>query len=252
MFTNVKCGKKPARHDKRTLALANYVNASVLPTPPDTLDYTTKITNLSVMLNNSLGDCTAAGCGHIRQAWTANNGVQQVWTDPQIQQIYSWTGGYDPNNPAGTDNGAVEIDVLNYWRKTGFFGDQIAGFMALEPQNNLHVKQSIMLFGGVYIGVGLPLSAQKQAVWHVTPGGADGDSTPGSWGGHCMVICSYNATGPIFITWGEYQQATWGWYNAYCDEAYALLSSDWATTNKVAPSGFNFTNLQADLALVTK
>lgn len=251
MFQTVKCGKKSARHDKRTLALANYVNASILPNPPDNLDYTTKITNLGIMLNNSLGDCTAAGVGHIRQAWTANNGSQQIWTDDQIRQIYSLTSGYIPGNDL-TDNGAVELDVLNYWRKTGFFGDQIAGFMALEPQNNLHIKQSVMLFGGVYVGVGLPVSAQNQTVWHVTPGGADGDSTISSWGGHCLIICSYNITGPIYLTWGKYQQATWGWHNTYCDESYALLSSDWAAPNKVAPSGFSFDNLKSDLVLVTR
>lgn len=248
MFATYKCGKLPPKHDKRTLAMANYVSGS-LAAPPDKIDYDSKITNLGIMLNNSLGCCTASGVGHLRQTWTANNNVQQIWTDDQIQKIYSLTGGYIPGNDL-TDNGAIELDVLNYWRQTGFFGDQITAFMTLEPQNVLHIKQAIQLFGGIYGGFALPKSAQNQTVFHVTPGGSDGDAAPGSWGGHCMVACSYNAIGPIMITWGKFVQCTWQWWNVYCDESYPILSSDWAQPNKVAPSGFNLDNLKADLQLV--
>lgn len=244
-----KLGKQTARHDKRTLALANYVSGS-LPAPPDSIDYTTKITNLGIMLNNQLGDCTAAGCGHLRQTWTAANSNQQIWTDDQIVKIYSLTAGYVPGNDL-TDNGAVEIDVLNYWRQTGFFGNQITAYMALEPNNSLHIKQSIQLFGGVYGGFALPKSAQNQTVFHVSPGGTDGDATAGSWGGHCMVAIAYNHIGPIVITWGILKQLTWSWWNAYCDESYACLSSEWAAPGVLAPSGFSLDNLRADLQLVT-
>jgi hypothetical protein len=244
-----KLGKQAARHDKRTLMMANYVTGS-LPAPPDAIDYTKQITNLGVMLNNQLGDCTAAGVGHLRQAWTATNGNQKIWGDDQIQTIYSLTGGYVPGNDL-TDNGAVEIDVLNYWRQTGFYGDQITAYMALEPNNSLHIKQAIQLFGGVYGGYALPKSAQNQTVFHLSPGGTAGDASPGSWGGHCMVACAYNHIGPIVITWGIFKQTTWQWWNAYCDESYAILSSDWAAPGVLAPSGLSLNNLKADLQLVT-
>ena len=39
-----------------------------------------------------------------------------------------------------TDRGAVELDVLRYWRKTGIGGTKIDAFMALEPKNHLHVQ----------------------------------------------------------------------------------------------------------------
>jgi hypothetical protein len=244
-----KLGKQAARHDKRTLAMANYVSGTLAP-PRVSVDYDSKITNLGIMLNNQLGDCTAAGVGHLRQAWTANNGNQQIWTDDQIVNIYSLTGGYVVGN-ALTDSGAVEIDVLNYWRQTGFFGDQITAYMALEPNNSLHIKQAIQLFGGVYGGFALPLSAQNQTVFHITPGGTNGNATPGSWGGHCMVACAYNHIGPIVITWGILKQTTWAWWAAYCDESYALLSSDWAAPGVLAPSGFDLVTLKTDLQLVT-
>jgi hypothetical protein len=45
---------------------------------------------------------------------------------------------------------------------------------------------------------------------------------------------------------------SWQFYDAYMDEAFAVLSADWINT-KVgsAPSGFNMTALQQDLAQVT-
>jgi hypothetical protein len=38
---------------------------------------------------------------------------------------------------------------------------------------------------------------------------------------------------------------TWGFWDAYCDEAYACLSRDWAAAR--APSGFDWAALDADL-----
>ncbi len=39
---------------------------------------------------------------------------------------------------------------------------------------------------------------------------------------------------------------TWAFWDAYCDEAYACLSKDWAVAAR-APSGFDWTALDADL-----
>lgn len=41
---------------------------------------------------------------------------------------------------------------------------------------------------------------------------------------------------------------TWIFWDSYCDEAYAILSSDYVTEKKVTPPGFNLPQLQADLA----
>ena len=247
--SNMKLGKALPKHDPRTLALANYLTADA-PTPPDATNNLAKVTNLGMMLNDQLGDCTCATVGHIIQVDTANNGNQIVLPDSAILSLYEASCGYDPTN-VFSDQGGVELNVLNYWRQTGVAGHKLDAFASLEPQNQLHVKQSIWLFGSAYIGVALPKSAQNQDVWHVTPGGTQGDATPRSWGGHAIPIVDYNAIGPICITWGAPKQMTWGWYFVYCDEAYAPLAiNDW-TTNGTAPNGFNVASLAADLKAVT-
>ena len=90
--------------------------------------------------------------------------------------------GYNPKTGAN-DNGAVEIDVLNYWRQSGIAGHKIAAYMALEPSNHTHIMDSVYIFEGCYIGLQLPVSAQDQVKnhqpWSVPPGGAIGDGKPG-------------------------------------------------------------------------
>ena len=41
---------------------------------------------------------------------------------------------------------------------------------------------------------------------------------------------------------------TWSFWEAYCDEAYAILSTDYLGGTMTTPQGFNMQQLQADLA----
>jgi len=245
-----KLGKKPAQHDPRTLQMANYLG---LPQVPPARDWTVKAAaNWGMMLNDQLGDCTCAAMGHLTQAWSANAGANEITLpDQAILKAYEAVGGYKPGDPS-TDRGAVELDVLKYWRKTGVGGHKITAFVALEPKNHAHVQAAVDLFGGSYIGVSLPVSAQKQKVWSVPPGGATGSGAPGSWGGHAVVIEAYDAQGLTCITWGQKKRMTWSFWDTYCDEAYAVLSEElWVQKNKPAPSGFDLAALEADLKEVT-
>ena len=163
--SGLKLGKKPAHHDPRTLQMANYLE---LPAIPPAQDWTKKAaSSWGMMLNDKLGDCTCAAVGHIIQAWTANAGPKEVvLPDQTILKTYEAVTGYKPSEPS-TDRGAVELDVLKYWRKTGVGGYKIDAFVALEPRNHAHIQAAVDLFGGSYIGLALPLSAQTQKVWSV-------------------------------------------------------------------------------------
>ncbi len=52
------------------------------------------------------------------------------------------------------------------------------------------------------------------------------------------------------VTWGTVKAMSWGFYGTYCDEAYAVLSRDFLA-NRKTPAGFDFEQLQADLAVIT-
>ena len=194
-----------------------------------------------------MGDCTCAAVGHAIQTWTANAGEQFIPSDNTILQLYEKSCGYDPNNPA-TDQGGVETTVLGYWKSNPVAGHALDAFASVDPHNVVEIKQAVVCMGVVYIGVALPISAQTQDVWDVTDPHLQGDSAPGSWGGHAVVVVGYNSRGPLVITWGKVLQMTWAFWLAYCDEAYALLSKDWLAKNGVSPSGFNYAQLEADMA----
>lgn len=246
----VKLGKQAARHDDRTLQFSNYMKATAPPAPPKVEDWTKKVQNWPMMLNDQIGDCTCACAGHMIEEWTAYaHAPGYTPADPQILQAYEAVGGYKPEDPS-TDQGAVILDVLNYWRQTGIAGHPIQSYVGIDPKNHSEVEDAVYLFGNCYIGVQLPLSAQNQRVWSVPPGGPTGQGAPGSWGGHAIPIVEYDSRGVTVITWGAKKRVTWSFLDTYCDEAYAVLSADWIAANNQAPSNFDLAQLQADLSAI--
>ncbi len=240
-----KLGRKAVKTDTRTLKLARY-RTEALPAPPPERDWTRGVTDWGMMLNDSLGDCTIAGCGHAIQVWSLNEATEETVDDTDIEEAYSEWDGYVPGDPS-TDQGGVELDVLTDWRNDGFAGHELVGFAAANVANLFEIREAINLFGGVYIGLGLPLTAQNQTKWDVVPDDGTGNSAAGSWGGHCVFVAAYDQESFTCITWGAPKKMTVAFWQAYCDEAYALFGADWMNT-KGSPSGFDEAQLLADLA----
>jgi hypothetical protein len=245
-LSSLKLGRKSIKTDSRTLAFGRYLTAE-LPAPPPSIDWTKGITQWGMMLNDRIGDCTIAGVGHAIQVFTANTSVMATVPDSTIQQYYAQWDGYVPGDPS-TDSGGVELDVLNDWRQQGFAGNVLLAFADPQPASLVEIRQSIALFGGVYIGLSLPLTAQSQDVWDVVKRGR-ASAVPGSWGGHCVFVPKYDEKSFTCITWGQLKTMTIPFWNKYCDEAHTLLAQDWLTA-KGAPSGFNQEQLAADLQAI--
>jgi hypothetical protein len=242
----MKLGRKAVKTDSRTLRLARYL-APALPAPPTACDWTHGIANWGMMLNDQLGCCTIAGCAHAVQVWSANTGKTITLPDATVESYYEQWDGYNPQHP-NTDRGGFELDVLKNWRQQGLAGNALLAFADPQAANLDEVRQSIALFGGVYIGLSLPLTAQKQEVWDVVNhAGAKG--RPGSWGGHCVFVPKYDGQSFTCITWGGLKTMTVAFWNTYCDEAHALLGQDWLAANG-SPSGFNQAQLVADLGAI--
>ena len=245
MIPIMKLGKLAPKHDMRIPMLAKYTAG--LPAAPAQIDWGAGIMDWGVMDNDTLGDCTCAGVGHAIQVWTLRSSDKMVTLpDSEIVGLYE-KFGYVPGN-ASTDNGAVETDVLKYWLKNPVDGHGLAGFVSLQPHDITDIKDAIWLFGGAYIGVALPLTAQGQKEWLVTPEGLSGNGAPGSWGGHCIYVTGYDARFVSFISWGIPMRMSWNFWWAYCDEAYGLLSADWLEKSGEAPSGFDRAALTAGMA----
>ena len=241
-----RLGKQDPKHDPRTFQLASYLTDE-LPPAPAQASWAKKVKDWGMLGNDRYGDCVPAGALHLAQNWTAYASTEYVPAEQEALDAYTALTGFNPNDP-GTDNGTIMLDALNFWRRNGLAGHQVMAYAACEPGNIEHIKDSIHLFAGSYVGISLPRSAQRQRVWSVPPQGPVGEGRPGSWGGHCVPIIAYSSRRLICVTWGGLKPMTWQFFRTYCDEAYAVLSDDWLRADRTAPNGFDLDELKRDLA----
>lgn len=240
-----KLGKGPPRHGK--LRLAAYLKVD-LPPAPEAVDWTAGLTSWGMMGNDGHGDCVFAAGAHAIQTWTLNaslpavTGVERSMSDAAVLSYYSQWAGYAPGN-AATDNGFVILDFLNLWKAEAYGGVLLDGFVEPDPANQEHIKQAVALFGGVDIGLQLPVAWQDLEVWDVVEGVR---GVPASWGGHSVWVPAYNAAGPVCISWGGLKQITWAGWVKYCDEAHALVSPVWMDKNGRTTRGLAYSALRFD------
>jgi hypothetical protein len=242
-----RLGKLPVRTDVRTLALARYVDSSRLPSPPDAFEETSGVDSWPMYANDRIGDCTTAAAAHMIEAWTAaGQGHTILLSERDVLDAFD---DVKLTDPVTGEDGAIELDVLRYWRKTGIGGHDIGAYARVAVWDQRLVQTAAWLFGGLYIGLQMPQTAHTQSVWDWT-GSLVGPARPGSWGGHAVDVVRYDRNGLTVVTWGRLQELTWSFWARYCDEAYCILSDDFLTKGN-APNGFDLAALEADLALVT-
>ena len=198
--------------------------------------------------SDRIGDCTTAAAAHMIEAWAApNRGAAVEVSERAVLSVFDKVKQVDP---ATGEEGAVELDVLTYWRKRGIGGHRIGAFVRVPVWDHRLVRDAAFLFGGLYIGLELPLTAQRQSIWDWTHS-LSGPARPGSWGGHAVDVVAYDRHTLTVVTWGRLQQLTWAFWDRYVDEVYAILSVDFLDEAGEAPNGFDLPALKADLALVT-
>jgi hypothetical protein len=248
----VKLGKKAAKFNPKALHLETFFMESLPPAPAE-VDHTGGLTEFGMMLNDQLGCCTIAGLGHAEQTWSADRGGEYTLPDEAILQKYKQWCGYtgDPS----TDQGGVEVDVLDAFMKHGFWKHPLTAYADTDAWKVDSCKKAIEIFGGIYIGVQLPASAQGRRVWNLHHGA---DSIPGSWGGHAVWVPKYRtlADGSITFTaisWGELYDITQDFWlyatraeGPYIDEVHALIAPEYLSlkTGK-SPEGFDLATLLA-------
>jgi len=186
--------------------------------------------------NDTLGDCTIAALAHSITVYRGLLGKKLIMSKQNVVKLYMHLTG-------GVDSGLNELDVLGYWRQNPVSGDEIITYVKIDPKNHTHVQQAIQLFGGVYLGFQVQENCIQEFDNHQpwTPGTLTND-------GHAVYAVGYDQNDVTVLTWGNTQQGTWGWWDECVDEAYAILPPE-AKTPGFAP-GFNFAQLQADLAAV--
>lgn len=244
-----RLGKLFKVEDPRTLQLAAYLDAAVLPKVASGYDWTSLVKTWPMYLNDSIGDCTVAEMGHQTQLWSAAGGAPVLATDAQVMSTYEVLSGYDPTTGAN-DNGAAILDVLKLWTKVGFAGNKVGAFVEVNPDDLHEMAVANYLFGGIDIGLQMPVAAQAMnGRWTNPPAdfATDPNWQPGGWGGHCVLVLATDAKGNMkCVSWGQVFVIEAGFRDAYMDEAYAIFSPDFLRNGKDL-AGFNKAQLLADL-----
>ena len=243
-------GRLPEDPSKPRLTLAPHLTAAA---PPPAADWYSNVQAWGMLANDAWGDCVFAGNGHIIEQQTAlGEGDETIVTDTETLAEYSKVTGFNPDaGPPGenpTDQGALIQDGLADLRKNGLAGQKIAAFARVAQGNQAEVKTALAELGALSLGVNLPRSAMDQfdagQPWTVS-----GDGT--ILGGHCITAFGYDAEYVYIVSWGKVVPATWAWLARYCDEAWAVVSAQWAGKGGRDPEGVDLYGLGAEFAALT-
>ncbi len=246
-----KTGRTKATRSVVFKDLEVYATAPI-PTPPPTwavplqAQVTAKQPVYPIDRNDRVGDCTIAGLDHLSRAFSAlfKEPYSPPTEDSLEQKYFSFTGG--------EDSGLNEEFVLQKWHTEGIFGTKIAGFAPLSTTSLLQWHQAISMYGGAYLGIQCPESAQlafqkEQETGKLVPWTYEGSPVVG---GHCVVALGYGPNGGLHCaTWGGIAVLTPSFLAHYLDEAWVVLSQQLVEAKKDT-LGLNLEVLQADLSRI--
>lgn len=209
------------------------------------IDWASRVAQWPMYLNDKIGDCTCAGAGHLIQALTTYGpGATVTVADADVLSAYEALSGYNPSTGAN-DNGANEQDVLSYWEKTGIGGHHITAFASVNVADEAEMRVAMRWFGGVYIGVNVPQSAQDQFS-NGQPWAYDASADNSILGGHAIVIQEWDTEYLRVVTWGQLQPVTWEWMAHFGEEAWVVVTPDFLEANGLEGSGISAAQLVAD------
>lgn len=196
--------------------------------------------------NDKYGDCTLAGIDHLNRGWSGL--FKEPYTPPTelaiTTEYFSLTGGQD--------TGLNEEFVLKTWYEKGLFGTKIEGFAPVSTKSLLQQHQAISFYGGCYLGIQCPESAQRafqkeQETGEVVPWVYEGEETED---GHCVVALGYGPHGGLHCaTWGGIAVLTPSFLAHYLEEAWVILSQQLVEAKKDT-LGLNLEALRADLSKI--
>jgi hypothetical protein len=251
---SLKLGRTPATFDRRQMEtavlLAHHLDPLGLP-PPESNNYVGAVekligTDWGMMGNDQYGDCVIASEGHMMMLRTANTGMMVEPSTQQILDLYTAETGFNPSDP-NTDQGTNMNDDMAFMRQVGLLGHKAEATGSVLPQNMNHVKWCVQLFGACDLGVNVPQSMMDQFN-RGEPFDDVGDR--GILGGHAIPLVHYDPTGLYVVTWGRRWPMTQRFFDTYCEEAHALLFSDWIRAAGSAPNDLSLSQLAQDLTNV--
>ena len=236
-MSGFKLGRLPATRPAALKDLSVYARGP-LPRPPRTVEVPKA--SYPIDGNATYGDCTMAGVAHLIGAWNVETAEHDpIPAEAEIVAEYLKLTG-------GPDTGLNEAEVLKTWQTEGLFGEQIAAYAPVNPKDLLQLHQAVAFYGGAYLGIECPASAQEQFA-SGEPWTYEGSEVEG---GHCVVALGYGPNGGLHCaTWGGIAVLEASFLAHYLDEAWVILPHQLVEAKKDS-LGIDLAALQRDLARV--
>jgi hypothetical protein len=223
----LKLGKQDHVHDDRTLMLGQYLEVPVVPTNYDFDSKRAKFPN-HMWGNDQYGDCVIASESNhlLRMERIEQKRTIMLTDDDCINRYKEMTGCQNPGD--GNDTGLVMLNAMKNWRTSGYQVKKksynIAAFGELDPIDDAQLRAAVYLLGGIHFGFALPLTARVQTndgFWDVSPN--DPGSEAGSWGGHAVFSCKYDAENIYVKSWEAEIRVTNAFVHKYADEVWGAV-----------------------------
>lgn len=246
---DLRLGKKPFTPDSRDLRFKAFRKPKELPKRPKQFGNEGVVNEWDVLGNHDCGDCVFAGAAHEHMLWCGVVGTPTTFKTEDVVQAYSDVTGYKPGDDS-TDNGTIVRDALKYRVETGIkdskgVAHKIGAYVRIQPGNTDYLFEALWLFDAVGIGIQFPDSAFDQfeagQPWKIVKG------APVSGGHYIPLVARRNRL--LCVTWGKIQEITLGFYQKYCDEAWAFISEDDLKDGK-SMEGFDLQSLKEHLATI--
>jgi hypothetical protein len=244
---NLKRGMLPLDLSKIPLKFSSYIKRDKVPAVPPQFGHvhvSNPMGGWGMLGNDRYGDCTIAGIAHGQMVWDwASASAIPPFTDNQIVSQYMTLTG-------GADNGLDPVSVAQWWQQSGLTDShgkvhKVRSFTAVEQVSQ--AIEAAYLFGFSGLAIQMPHSAEQQFINGEPWSDTSGDPQPNE--GHFVPLVGRNSAGNLMVvTWGRLHAATPEWMDKYFVGSVAYTSQEYMMASGLSPEGFNFDQLDADMA----
>jgi hypothetical protein len=216
---------------------------------------------VDVSTGEPLGDagfqnCVPAAMALLAQSWYAAAKEQYTPTLEDTLKIYekvspfrrtpARTAAHDHRQPisghreAHNDFGTSLLLALKLWVHpeqplTGLL-PEARSFLEIEPRNLDQLREAVLRFGGVLVGLALPRSIRdgRKTVrdsWFVPGYGPVYDATPGSLSSHCVAVTGFSGREFFCLSGGRVRRLSAEFLLTYVEEAYTVTPASAMDSN---------------------
>jgi hypothetical protein len=226
----VRLGKKPYKHDSRTLSITEFVSPDIVTPAKFDFDKGRAEFPLTLLGNEKWQSSVIVSEANqlVRLARIEERRTLEISSRVVTNRYKKLSGSRVAGDQL--DAGISVLDSMKDWRtgegwKIGDYTHRIFAFGELDPQDFDLLRRGIFALHGIHLGFWLPKAVLFMESYWDYNGEKGDDWKPGSWGGQLAYAKAYGLTGIEILAWGQKFRVSDNFIDRYCDEAWAVIDS---------------------------